>query len=220
MGQKVNPKWFRLGKNIDHSSVWFTSYNEISKILKEDYYIRKYFEDFFSMYYKSRKEDFKISRLKIKRKPNQTNVEIHSAKAERLVHFLSTEGEMSKFKDGLGKFVENLRYLRITIRAIRQPFKESRLVAQELARQIENRVSFRRALSDSVQELLTHGVRGVKVQVSGRLNGAEIARSEWMREGRVPLQTLNARISYAKQEAYTKYGIVGVKVWIFDKEFF
>jgi small subunit ribosomal protein S3 len=220
MGQKVNPEGFRLGKNVDHSSVWFTSYNEISKILKEDYYIRKYLEDFFSMYYKSRKEDFRISRFKIKRKPNQTNVEIHSAKAERLVHFLSTEVEMSKFKGGLGKIVENLRYLRITIRAIGQPFKESRLAAQELARQIENRVSLRRALSDSVQELLTHGVRGVKIQVSGRLNGAEIARSEWIREGRVPLQTLNARISYAKQRAYTKYGIIGVKVWIFDKEVF
>lgn len=220
MGQKVNPEGFRLGKNIDHSSVWFTSYNEFSKILKEDYYIRKYFEDFFSKYYKSRKEDFKISKFKIRRKPNQTNVEIHSAKAERLVHFLSTEVEMSKFKNGLGKIVENLKHVRITIRAIRQPFKESRLVAQELARRIEGRVPFRKVVGDSVQELLAQGIRGFKIQVSGRLNGAEIARSEWVREGRVPLQTLNARISYAKQRAYTKYGLVGIKVWIFDKEVF
>jgi small subunit ribosomal protein S3 len=113
----------------------------------------------------------------------------------------------------------NMEDLCITVHSIDKPFNESRLAARELAGQIEKRVAFRRALRSSMQDLLDQGVSGVKIQVSGRLNGVEIARSEWVREGRVPLQTLRAKISFSKERAYTKYGIIGLKFWIFDKGF-
>jgi small subunit ribosomal protein S3 len=216
MGQKVNPVGFRLGKRKEHSTVWFADYSEISVALKEDYFIRKCFEEKFLTLYEKTKEDVKISEFRIKRKPNQTNLEIHSVNAERVAYILSQEGVMATIKSALKNVMSNLNHLCITVHEVWKPYYESRLAARALARQLEKRVAFRRALRLSMKDLLDQGVGGVKIQISGRLNGVEIARSEWVQEGRVPLQTLRAPISFSKENAYTKYGVIGVKVWIFS----
>ena len=215
MGQKINPEGFRVGKTKEHNTVWFTNYKEFSGALKEDYFIRKYFEKKFLNFCNNRKEDVKISKFKIRRKPNQTNLEIHSAKAQRVAYLLSKPEIMLIFKSGLKSIMSNLRHLCITIHKVYNPFIESRLAARALAKQLEKRIPFRRALKSSMKRSLQQGVLGVKIQISGRLNGVEIARSEWIREGRVPLQTLRAEISFSKENAYTQYGVIGIKFWIF-----
>ena len=123
---------------------------------------------------------------------------------------------MKLVKSALKKIMLNVGNLCITVHKIHKPFYESRLAARALARQLEKRIAFRRALRFSMNKLIKQGVRGVKIQISGRLNGVEIARSEWVHQGRVPLQTLRARISFSKENAYTKYGVIGIKFWIFE----
>jgi len=219
MGQKVNPEGFRVGKTKEHSTVWFANYKEISCVLKEDYFIRKCFDILFSRYCEKMKEDLKISKFLIRRKPNQIKLEIYSAKPDRVAYLLSVPEIMLIFKNELKNIMSNLKNLCITVHNVDKPFTESKLAARELARQIEKRVAFRSALRILMKDLLDQGAQGVKIQVSGRLNGVEIARSEWIREGRVPLQTLRAKISFSKERAYTKYGVIGLKFWIFDGVF-
>lgn len=141
-----------------------------------------------------------------------TNLEIHSAKPERVAYFLSKTRVSEVLERDLKGIMDHLC---ITIHKVHKPFLESRLAARALAKQLEKRIAFRRALRSSMEGILQQGVLGVKIQISGRLNGVEIARSEWIREGRVPLQTINADISFSKENAYTQYGVIGIKFWIF-----
>lgn len=212
MGQKIHPTGFRIGVNKEHTSTWFANYGAYSKVLKEDYLIRQFFEkEFESIYRKAG-----ISKLEIKRKISQVELLIHAARPKAI----NSMGEQPilAFRDKLKNILESSKQLRIQVVQIAKSETESSLVAAALADQLEKRVAFRRAVRLTTQNLQKADIKGFKIQVSGRLNGAEIARAEWVREGRVPLQTLRADISYATQKAFTTYGVLGIKVWIFNKE--
>jgi small subunit ribosomal protein S3 len=196
------------------SSVWFANPNTFSEILKEDYKIRQFFEkEFGSIYDKAG-----ISKLDIRRKVNQIELLIYAARPKSIASSLDEERVVSKLKSKLRNFLSETKYIRIKVLQIKKSENESALVARSLAAQLEKRVAFRKAVRQTTQSLQKSNVKGFKIQVSGRLNGAEIARAEWVREGRVPLQTLRADISYASQKAFTIYGVLGIKVWIFNKE--
>ena len=211
MGQKTHPTGFRIGVTKTHNSTWFANYGAYRKVLEEDYKIRNFFKkEFETVYRKSG-----ISKLEIKRKVNQLELLIHASRPKALTTSLQT---ISSFKTKLKPFLNESKQIRIKVIQIAKSETESALVAAALADQLEKRVAFRKAIRQTTQLLQKSGVKGFKIQVSGRLNGAEIARAEWVREGRVPLQTLRADISYVTQKAFTTYGVLGIKVWIFNKE--
>ena len=206
MGQKVHPIGIRLGIVKEHASVWYADNKLYAKNLITDMEIRRHIEKAL--------EQASVSRILIERPAQTARIEIHTARAGVVI------GKK-------GEDIEKLRALvskkmgvpvHIEIREIRKPDLDARLVAQNVAQQLERRVMFRRAMKRVVQNAMRQGAEGIKVQVSGRLGGAEIARREWYREGRVPLHTLRADIDYATYEAVTTYGILGVKVWIFKGE--
>jgi len=206
MGQKVHPTGIRLGVVKDHNSVWYADSKNYSKNLINDLEVRDYI---------LRKLDAaSVSRVVIERPAQTARITIHTARPGIVI------GKK-------GEDVEKLRQelsakmgvpVHINIEEIRKPDVDARLVAQNVAQQLERRVMFRRAMKRVVQNAMRQGAEGIKVQVSGRLGGAEIARTEWYREGRVPLHTLRADIDYATYEAHTTYGVIGVKVWIFKGE--
>jgi len=206
MGQKVHPTGIRLGVVKDHNSVWYADSKNYSKNLINDLEVRDYI---------LRKLDAaSVSRVVIERPAQTARITIHTARPGIVI------GKK-------GEDVEKLRQelsakmgvpVHINIEEIRKPDLDARLVAQNVAQQLERRVMFRRAMKRVVQNAMRQGAEGIKVQVGGRLGGAEIARSEWYREGRVPLHTLRADIDYATYEAHTTYGVIGVKVWIFKGE--
>ncbi len=214
MGQKTHPTGFRIGINKPYSSTWFANYGVYSKVLQEDYQIRQFFEKEWSAVYNKAG----ITKLEIKRKVNQIELLFHATRPKLIAtgseDALSIDNVILKLKSRLNDF----KKIRIKVIQIAKSETESLLVARSLADQLEKRVAFRKAMRQISQRLQKSGVKGFKIQVSGRLNGAEIARAEWVREGRVPLQTIRADISYATYEALTTYGILGIKVWIFDKE--
>ncbi len=214
MGQKTHPTGFRIGINKPYSSTWFANYGVYSKVLQEDYQIRQFFEKEWSAVYNK----VGITKLEIKRKVNQIELLFHATRPKLIAtgseDALSIDNVILKLKSRLNGF----KKIRIKVIQIAKSETESLLVARSLADQLEKRVAFRKAMRQISQRLQKSGVKGFKIQVSGRLNGAEIARAEWVREGRVPLQTIRADISYATYEALTTYGILGIKVWIFDKE--
>lgn len=214
MGQKTHPTGFRIGINKPYRSTWFANYGVYSKVLQEDYKIRSFFEKEWNTVYSKAG----ISQLEIKRKVNQIELLIHAARPKLITtspeDSLSIDNIILKLKSEL----KGVKKVRITVIQIAKSENESSLVARSLADQLEKRVAFRKAMRQTAQRLQKSGVKGFKIQVSGRLNGAEIARAEWVREGRVPLQTIRADISYSTHEALTTYGILGIKVWIFDKE--
>ena len=213
MGQKTHPTGFRIGVNQSHSSTWFANYGVYSEILKEDYRIREFFAKEFGFIYSKAG----ISKLEIHRKVNQLELIIHAARPKAIA--ASAESNLiSDLKNKLELIVSESKQLRIKVLQIAKSENESSLVARSLGDQLEKRVAFRKAIRQTTQLLQKSGVKGFKIQVSGRLNGAEIARAEWVREGRVPLQTLRAGISYATHRANTIYGVLGIKVWIFNKE--
>ena len=215
MGQKTHPTGFRTGVNKSHNAIWFANYGAYSEVLKEDYKIRKFFEKKFeSLYSKAG-----IAKLEIKRKVNQLELLIYAARPKSIASGSDDEGVIVKLQAKLKKLLKNSKHVRIKVLQINKSENESSLVARSIADQLEKRVAFRKAIRQTTQMLQKSGVKGFKIQVSGRLNGAEIARAEWVREGRVPLQTLRADISYATQRANTIYGVLGIKVWIFNKEF-
>jgi len=214
VGQKTHPTGFRIGVNKTHSSTWFANYSAFSDVLKEDYKIRQFFEKNFSeIYIKAG-----ISKLEIKRKVNQLELLIYAARPKSIASSSGEEGTILNLKAGLKKFLNASKQIRIKVLQVNKSESESSLVARSLATQLEKRVAFRKAIRQTTQMLQKSGIKGFKIQVSGRLNGAEIARAEWVREGRVPLQTLRADISYATLQAHTIYGVLGIKVWIFNKE--
>ena len=214
MGQKTHPTGFRTGVNKSHNALWFANYGAYSEVLKEDYKIRKLFEKNFSLVYGKAG----IAKLEIQRKVNQLELIIHAARPKAIATETDQTNLLVQFKDNLTTLVGNSKKIRIKILQIARSENESSLIAKSIGDQLEKRVAFRKAIRQTTQMLQKSGVKGFKIQVAGRLNGAEIARAEWAREGRVPLQTLRADISYATYRANTIYGVLGIKVWIFKKE--
>jgi len=216
VGQKTHPTGFRIGVNKTHSSTWFANYGAYSEVLKEDYKIRTFFEKNFEAIYSKAG----ITKLEILRKVNQLELIVHAARPKAIAGDNEQSTIISSFRDNLKNLVGNSKQIRIKVCQVTKSENESLLVARSIGDQLEKRVAFRKAIRQTTQMLQKSGVKGFKIQVSGRLNGAEIARAEWAREGRVPLQTLRADISYATHRANTIYGVLGIKVWIFNKEVF
>ena len=206
MGQKVHPTGIRLGIVKDHNSVWYADRKNYSKHLVSDLEVRRFIE--------KKLDNASVSRVVIERPPQSARITIHTARPGIVI------GKKGEDVDALRKTLSARMGVpvHINIEEIRKPDLDARLVAQNVAQQLERRVMFRRAMKRVVQNAMRQGAEGIKVQVSGRLGGAEIARTEWYREGRVPLHTLRADIDYATYEAATTYGILGVKVWIFKGE--
>lgn len=211
MGQKVHPIGIRLGITRDWSSKWFADSKGFPELVYTDFRIREFL--------KKKLKDASVSRIQIERPARKAHITIHTARPGIVI------GKK-------GEDIENLRLevarmlkmpladVRINIAEIRKPELDAQLVAEGIAQQLERRVMFRRAMKRAVTNTMRLGAEGVKVKVGGRLNGAEIARSEWYREGRVPLHTFRADIDYGFAEAFTTYGVIGVKVWIFKGEVF
>ncbi len=205
MGQKVNPIGLRLGINRTWDSRWFSSKKEFADKLHADIAIRKYV--------KSKLKDAGISKVVIERPAKKAVIALHSAKPGIIIG--KKGADIDKIKNELKKFVGKDTEVILNIIEIRKPELDAKLVAEGIAQQLERRVAFRRAMKRAMSSAMRLGAKGIRVNVSGRLGGAEIARMEWYREGRVPLHTLRADVNYATAEAYTTYGIIGVKVWIY-----
>lgn len=206
MGQKVHPIGIRLGIVKKHTSVWYAEGDEYANNLLVDLQVRDYV--------KKRLANASVARVDIERPAKTAKVTVYTARPGIVI---GKKGEdVEKLK---GILSEKMGIpVQINIEEIRKPDLDAQLVADSVAQQLERRVMFRRAMKRAVQNAMRQGAEGIKVQVGGRLGGAEIARSEWYREGRVPLHTLRADIDYATSEASTTYGIIGVKVWVFKGE--
>ncbi len=205
MGQKVHPKGFRLGVLESWESRWFAE-KEYADLLHEDLRLRSFI--------KKRLYHAGLSKIEIERAANKAKINIYTSRPGIVIG--KKGAEIDKLKSELSGLTEREVYL--NIHEVRRPDLDGQLVAENVALQLERRVAFRRAMKESVARAIRMGAQGVKVRCSGRLAGAEIARTEWYREGRVPLHTLRADISYGTAEAKTTYGIIGVKVWIFRGE--
>lgn len=214
MGQKTHPTGFRIGINKAHDTTWFASYANYSQTLEEDYKIRKIFENNWQELYNK----IGVAKLEIKRNMNQLELIIHAARPKAISSNNEENSTFIDLRNQIKKVLKTPKQIRIKIYQIEKSEGESTLVGRSLASQLEKRVAFRKAIRQVAQRLQKNGVKGFKLQVSGRLNGAEMARAEWVREGRVPLQTLRADINYANCRAYTTYGVLGIKTWIFNKE--
>lgn len=206
MGQKVNPVGIRLGIVKDHNSVWYADKRDYSANLLTDIKVREYLM--------KKLEKASVSKIVIERPAQNAKITIHTARPGIVI------GKKGEDVDRLRKEIGDLMGVpvHINIEEIRKPDLDAKLVAAGVASQLERRVMFRRAMKRAVQNAMRQGAKGIRIQVGGRLGGAEIARSEWYREGRVPLHTLRADIDYASHEAHTTYGVIGVKVWIFKGE--
>ena len=206
MGQKVHTTGIRLGIVKKHTSTWYAGKKQYADKLLTDLKVRDYIRTALA--------SASVSRVDIERPANTARVTIHTARPGIVI---GKKGEdVEKLRAEISKQMGVP--VHINIEEIRKPDLDGALVAQSVAQQLERRVMFRRAMKRAVQNAIRQGAEGVKIQVSGRLGGAEIARTEWYREGRVPLHTLRADIDYATAEALTTYGIIGVKVWIFKGE--
>ncbi len=206
MGQKVHPTGIRLGIVKKHTSTWYAGTDQYADKLHTDLVVREYIQKTLA--------HASVSRVEIERPANTARITIHTARPGIVI---GKKGEdVEKLRAAVSKKMGVP--VHINIEEIRKPDLDATLAAQSVAQQLERRVMFRRAMKRAVQNAMRQGAEGVKIQVSGRLGGAEIARSEWYREGRVPLHTLRADIDYAHAEASTTYGIIGVKVWIFKGE--
>lgn len=211
MGQKVHPTGIRLGIATDWTSKWYAEKGEFAKSLHEDLAVRAHI--------RKRLAQASVSRVQIERPAKQAVITIHSARPGIVIGKKGEDIERLRLEvaDMLGI---SRNTIKINIEEIRKPELDATLVAEGIAQQLERRIMFRRAMRRAVTNTMRLGALGIKVSVGGRLNGAEIARTEWYREGRVPLHTLRADIDYGVAEAKTTYGIIGVKVWIFKGEVF
>ena len=206
MGQKVNPIGLRLGINRNWTSRWFPNSKVTPANIIEDYKIRKFLKK--ELYYAG------VGEIIIERAAGKVRVTVVAARPGLIIGKKGADIEIKReaLKKEIGKEVS------INIKEVKRPQANAQLAAENVATQLEKRVAFRRAMKKVMQSAMKSGARGVKIKVSGRLAGAEIARTEWYMEGRVPLHTLRAKIDYGFAEAYTTYGIIGVKVWIFKGE--
>ncbi|MBD2091165.1 30S ribosomal protein S3 [Microcoleus sp. FACHB-1515] len=209
MGQKIHPVGFRLGITQEHRSRWFAEGNRYPELLREDYKIREYVNKNLA--------NAGISEVRIERKADQIDLEVRTARPGVVVGRGGTGIEQlrSNLQQVLG---DSNRQIRINVVEVARVDADAGLIAEFVAQQLERRVSFRRVVRQAIQRAQRAGVQGIKIQVSGRLNGAEIARTEATREGKVPLHTLRADIDYTYRTAQTTYGILGIKVWIFKGE--
>lgn len=207
MGQKVHPIGFRLGIYRKWDSIWFAR-KEYSDLILEDRRIREFLKDDREL------KGSGIAGLDIKRAANKVTIKIHTSRPGMVI------GQKGKKIEDLRRRLQKVvgRELIIDVQEVRKPEINAQLVAENIAQQLERRVSFRRAMKKSVGQALKFGAKGIKIRCKGRLAGAEIARQEWYREGRVPLHTLRAFIDYGFAEARTTYGVIGVKTWIFHGE--
>ncbi len=209
MGQKIHPVGFRLGITQEHRSRWFADERRYPELLQEDFKIRQYIQ--------KNLNNAGISQVRIERKADQIELEVHTARPGVVVGRGGTGIE--SLRTGLQEMLGGSnRQIRINVVEVARVDADAALIAEYIAQQLERRVSFRRVVRQAIQRAQRAGIEGIKVQVSGRLNGAEIARTEWTREGRVPLHTLRADIDYSYCTAKTIYGILGVKVWVFKGE--
>jgi small subunit ribosomal protein S3 len=208
MGQKIHPIGFRLGITKEHKSRWYADAKRYPDLLQEDRHIRQYVTKNLS--------NAGIADIHIERKADQIDLAIHTARPGVVVGRGGTGIEQLRL--GLQEALGGNRQLRINVIEVARVDADATLIAEYIAQQLERRVSFRRVVRQAIQRAQRADVKGIKVQISGRLNGAEIARTEWIREGRVPLHTLRADIDYAYRTAQTIYGILGVKVWVFKGE--
>ncbi|MEL6602784.1 MAG: 30S ribosomal protein S3 [Cyanobacteria bacterium J06614_10] len=209
MGQKIHPIGLRLGITQEHRSRWYADKNRYPALLEEDHEIRKYIEKTLA--------NAGISDVHIERKADQIDLEVRTARPGVVVG--RGGAGIETLRAGLQKKIkDDSRQIRINVVEVARVDADAGLICEYITQQLERRVSFRRVVRQAIQRAQRAGVEGIKIQVSGRLNGAEIARTEWTREGRVPLHTLRANIDYAYRTAQTTYGILGVKTWVFKGE--
>lgn len=211
MGQKVNPIGIRLGITRDWTSKWFAPTRNFPAFVHADFQVRELL--------KKKLNDASVSRIQIERAARKVNITIHTARPGVVI---GKKGEdIEKLRAEAAKLMKMaVADVRINIAEIRKPELDAQLVAESIAQQLEKRVMFRRAMKRAVMNTMRIGALGIKVRISGRLNGAEIARTEWVREGRIPLHTFRADIDYGLAEARTTYGVIGVKCWVFKGEVF
>ncbi len=211
MGQKVHPTGIRLGIATDWTSKWYAGGDQYADFLHEDLKIRDFL--------KKKLAQAAVSRISIARPTKSIVMTIHTARPGIIIGKKGEDIEKlrKEIADQVNLHVNNVK---INIEEIRKPELDAQLVAESIAQQLERRVMFRRAMRRSVSNAMRLGAEGIKINISGRLNGAEIARNEWYREGRVPLHTLRADVDYGTAEALTTYGILGVKVWVYKGEVF
>jgi small subunit ribosomal protein S3 len=209
MGQKVHPTGFRLGISADYSSKWYANSKDFSTYLLEDYRIRDYL--------KTELKNASVSKIVIERPTKEAIINIHTSRPGIVI---GKKGEdIEKFRTKISSILKvEKKMVKVNVKEIKKPELDSQLVAEGITQQLERRIMYRRAMKRAVTNTMRLGALGIKVNVAGRLNGAEIARSEWYREGRVPLHTLDAAIDYGFAEALTTYGIIGVKVWIYSED--
>lgn len=208
MGQKVHPTGIRLGIVKDWNSRWYANSQDYSVFLHQDLLVRDFI--------KKKLANASVSKIQINRPANNAHITIHTARPGIVI------GKKGEDIDVLRQEISKMIGIpvQVNVEEIRKPELDAYLVAESIAQQLEKRIMYRRAMKRAVTNTMRLGAEGIKINVGGRLNGAEIARSEWYREGRVPLHTLRADIDYATAEAKTTYGIIGIKVWIFKGEVF
>jgi small subunit ribosomal protein S3 len=211
MGHKVNPYGFRLGVTTQWTSNWYAERGTYTENLRKDMLVRAFL--------RKKLASASVSKIRIERPAKSARVTIHTARPGIVI---GKKGEdIEKLKHEVAqKMGLKPDSVHISVEEIRKPELDAQLIAESVAQQLERRIMFRRAMKRAVQNALRQGAQGIKIQVGGRLNGAEIARVEWYREGRVPLHTLRAYVDYATSEAKTTYGVIGVKVWVFSGEVF
>ncbi|MEM9538986.1 MAG: 30S ribosomal protein S3 [Cyanobacteria bacterium P01_E01_bin.42] len=208
MGQKIHPTGFRLGITKEHRSRWYADEKRYPELLQEDRKIRTYVQENLS--------NAGISEVRIERKADQVDLAIHTARPGVVVG--RGGSGIESLRTGLQNFLGGSRQIRVNVIEVSRVDADAVLIGEYIAQQLERRVSFRRVVRQAIQRAQRAEVQGIKIQVSGRLNGAEIARTEWTREGRVPLHTLRADVDYSYRTAKTIYGILGIKVWVFKGE--
>jgi len=206
MGQKVNPNGFRLGVSKKQNANWYAKGRDFSSNLIQDLKVRDYLNN--------KLKNSSVSKIELERTADTFVVNIHTARPGIIIG--KRGEEIENLKKAVEKIVKGPS--QINIKEVKKPDLDAKILAEGVAQQLEKRVMFRRAMKRTVQSALRQSAKGVRIEVSGRLNGAEIARTEWYREGRVPLHTLRADIDYGTAEALTTYGIIGVKVWVYRGE--
>ena len=206
MGQKINPTGFRLATNKNWSSRWYSNSKNFAVLLNKDIKVREFLN--------KKLVNAAVSRILIERPAKNAKITIFSARPGIVI------GKKGEEIENLKRQIKKIVNLptKVNIKEIRKPDLDATILAESVAQQLERRVQFRRAMKRAVQSALRQSAKGVRVEISGRLNGAEIARTEWYREGRVPLHTLRADVDYGTAEALTTYGIIGVKVWVYKGE--
>ncbi len=211
MGQKVHPTGIRLGISADWRSKWYAEGSEYAEFLHKDIEVRAFLEE--------KLKSASVSRIQIERPAKAVFITIHTARPGIVIGKKGEDIERLRLEAAklLGIHPNNVK---LNIQEIRKPELDAKLVADSIASQLERRIMFRRAMKRSVSNAMRLGALGIKISIAGRLNGAEIARSEWYREGRVPLHTLRADIDYGVAKAHTMYGVIGIKVWIYKGEVF